>query len=204
MISHLVSVHRNDPHIHITCEVPGCQVTFTRVHSYKSHLRRSHKNVDLKAESGEEKDQQEGDEEEMMEIDDEASPLDMPTDDTGLYDKLEDRAEANKRLNALYLLKTKETQLLTQKAVDEIVEGSTALVRNTVELIRDQVSNRLDSAGIRFDAVPGLEELFKEDHSNSNPFGHISTKSKQSSFYKENFGLVVSNRYFSIIVGRKN
>jgi hypothetical protein len=195
MLSHLVLVHKDDPDIHITCEVPGCQATFTRVHSYKSHLRRSNRNVDLKApiEVDEDEDGQPRDETDRMEVENEAIPIDED-DDIGLYDKLEDRAEANKRLNALYLLKTKETQLLTQKTLDSIVEGSTSLVRNTVELIRDEVANRLDSAGIRFDAVPGLNDLFQENHSISNPFSHILTKSKQSAFYRENFGLVVSIR----------
>ena len=43
-----------------------------------------------------------------------------------------DHGESNKRLNALYILKTKETNLLTQKCVDDIVDNATALVKNTV------------------------------------------------------------------------
>ena len=62
------------------------------------------------------------------------------------------------------MLRSKEAQSLTQKALDDVVEGSTSLVRNTVELIKLGVQNRLDSAGIDFKAVPGLSELFAEDH----------------------------------------
>ena len=68
-----------------------------------------------------------------------------------------------KTLNAFYLLRSKEAQSLTQKALDDVVEGSTSLVRNTVELIKLGVQNRLDSAGIDFKAVPGLSELCAED-----------------------------------------
>ena len=41
-----------------------------------------------------------------------------------------------------------------------VVAGSTSLVRNTMEIIKLGVQNRLDSASIDFDAVPGLSELF--------------------------------------------
>lgn len=100
--------------------------------------------------------------------------------------------EFTKKRNALYLLKSKEKHLLTQTTLDGIVQDTTSLVRNTVEIIRKQVEDRLENVGMRIDAVPGLNELFHEDHSNSNPFKHVSTKSKQITFYRENFGLVVS------------
>lgn len=187
MISHLVLVHKNDQQVHLTCEVPGCQATFQRVFSYKSHLRRIHSDIDLTQNLDFE---EHNVSQECQEYEDE--PMEVDTDNSGLYDQVQDREEAYKKQNALYLLKTKETQLLTQKALDEIVDGSTALVRNTVELIRAGVQNRLDSAGIRFDAVPGLSEIFEENHVVSNPFQHISTKTQQTNFYKDNFELVVS------------
>lgn len=127
-----------------------------------------------------------------VEMNDLASEDVNQSDEENLYDRLEDRTEANKRLNALYLLSTKEANLLTQKALDGIVDGTTALVRNTVELVKRGVQNRLDSAGIDFEAVPGLEDLFAEGHEISNPFSHVATKHKQAAFYAENFGLVVS------------
>lgn len=101
-------------------------------------------------------------------------------------------------LNAFYLLRSKEAQSPTQKALDDVVEGSTSLVRNTVELIKLGVQNRLDSAGIDFKAVPGLSELFAEDHQISNPFAHVSTKNKQAAYYAKKFGLVV--RIFNVIL----
>ena len=66
------------------------------------------------------------------------------------------------------------------------------LVKNTVELLRMGVQNRLDSAGLRFDAVPGLTELFNDEHVISNPFRHVNTDDKQSAYFKENLNLVVS------------
>ena len=190
MLSHLLKVHHSDPDFFVKCDIPGCQRTFKNAHTYKSHLRRSHDDVNLHEPICSE--DSDSVEEESMEIEMEDVADGDLYDEDGLYDRLEDRLEANKKLNALYLLRTKEAHLLTQKALGGIIEGSTALVRNTVELIKSGVHNRLDSAGIDFDAVPGLSELFAEDHQISNPFAHVATKNTQTAYYVENFGLVVS------------
>ena len=47
MVSHLVLYRQNDTGLHITCDIPGCQLTFTRVFSYKSHLRRTHRDINI-------------------------------------------------------------------------------------------------------------------------------------------------------------
>ena len=96
----------------------------------------------------------------------------------GLYDNLEDRLNEKKRMDALFLLQTEEANRLTQKATDNIMQGATALVKNTVELLRMGAQNRLDSAGLRFEAVPGLTELFNDEHVISNPFRHVNTEYK--------------------------
>ena len=203
MLSHLCKVHVHDPDFFVRCDVPDCQRTFRNANTYKSHLRRTHREVDLHDEQilsvddamaiAEQIDDSEGTDVEMIDL---ATEDVNQSEEENLYDRLEDRTEANKRLNALYLLSTKEANLLTQKALDGIVDGTTALVRTTVELVKRGVQNRLDSAGIDFDAVPGLEDLFAEGHEISNPFSHVVTKHKQAAFYAENFGLVVSCCYF--------
>lgn len=204
MLSHLLKVHQSDPHFYVKCNIPGCQRTFRNGNTYKSHLRRAHKEVDLhQPVMGHVDAADYVEEEDVMdfEIDDlttgENSDIDMSDGEEGLYDRLKDRLEANKKMNASYLLSTKEAHSLTQKALDGIIDGSTNLVRNTVELIQIGVQNRLDSAGIDFDAVPGLSELFAEDHKISNPFTHVATKHKQAAYYAANFGLVVSYRVYS-------
>ena len=89
-------------------------------------------------------------------------------------------------------MKSKEIHLLSQKAVDGIAEGTTAVVRNTIDCVRDGMKSCLDSAGIAFEAIPGLAEVFDADNTISNPFSHVATKHKQTAFYRGNFGLVVS------------
>ena len=85
-----------------------------------------------------------------------------------------------KRANAFYLWRTKEANLLTQKCVDDIVLGTSALIRS------------INNVGIQCNTIPGLQEVFAADYPVCNPFEHVSTKYKQISFFKEEFGLIVS------------
>jgi len=192
MLSHLLRVHSSDPNFSVKCDVPECQRTFRKPRSYQSHLRRQHSDFDLnspiRAWDGREVGEQwQEDEEIPMEV-----LEDGLVNEEGLYDNLEDGLNGKKRMDALFLLQTKEANRLTQKATDNIMEGATALVKNTVELLRMGVQNRLDSAGLRFEAVPGLTELFNDEHVISNPFRHVNTEHKQSAYFKEDFNLVVS------------
>ena len=97
-----------------------------------------------------------------------------------------------RKKNAQFILKTKETNLLTQTCLDNIVNDSTQVVHGTVKTIQSGLQNCLENAGIDFEAVPGLSELFKEENPISNPFKHVSTKYQQDAYFEEHFGLVVS------------
>lgn len=96
------------------------------------------------------------------------------------------------KATAFYILRTKEVNMLTQKCVDDIVMGTRELVRTTVETVGNCVRECLNSAGVQFDTIPGLQGLFEANNPVSNPFEHVSTKYKQISFFKEEFGLIVS------------
>ena len=105
----------------------------------------------------------------------------------------EDSIEVLRNQNAKFILKTMETNLLTQTCMNNIVEDSTELVRGTVKAIKSGLQGCLENAGIDFAAVPGLNELFEEENPLSNPFEHVSTKYQQNAYFQEHFGLVVSS-----------
>ena len=109
-----------------------------------------------------------------------------------IADNLEDRVEFDRRENAFFLLRTKESNLLSQKCLDDIVEGTTQVVRNTVDSIKSQLKECFDKAHVQFDEIPGTKEIFSSDNPTYNPFEHVLTKHKQALFFKENFGLIVS------------
>ena len=169
--------------------------TFRKPRSYQSHLRRLHSDFNLHSRI---RVWNEIDSDKKMRGEEEEITMDIMEDEIvneeSLDDKIVDRLDQKKKTDALFLLQTKEVNRLTQKVTDNIMDGVTSLVKNTVEILKMGVQNRLDSAGLRFDAVPGLDELFKDDHPISSPFCHVNTEHKQAAYFKENFNLVVGNQ----------
>ncbi|KAK3731493.1 hypothetical protein QZH41_000315 [Actinostola sp. cb2023] len=74
-----------------------------------------------------------------------------------------------------------------------MVSDTTHIVRNSIGLLRTGVANRLECAGIGFDAVPGMEDLFNDNPVN-NPFAGLQGKRQQMNYFRENFGLVVNKK----------
>lgn len=183
MVSHLVLVHQNDPGLHIICDVPGCQSTFGRVFSYKSHLRRSHKDIDIKkpvVQLTHGVHSVNAEERFIHESEDIVNPQN------------EDEMDEIKRTNALYLLKLKETNFLTQTSLDSVVQGTTGIVKRTIKALKKEVEKKLEGQGLEVVNIEGLSNLFDDDHPLSNPFAHVETKHQQTAFQKTNFSLVVS------------
>ncbi|CAB3998227.1 hypothetical protein AC249_AIPGENE17010 [Paramuricea clavata] len=177
MVGHLVKVHRDDPSLHIVCDVSGCQSTFSRVFSYKSHLRRTHKDIDTNIRQ-------------PMRAIDIVEP-EVP-ERGGDNNEIAQNGDEIKRLNALYLMKLKEVHYLTQTSLDSVVEGTTAIVQNTVQTIRNEVEKKLRESGQELMDVDGLADVFDQTQPLSNPFAHVKTKSRQTAYQKTNFSLVVS------------
>lgn len=119
-------------------------------------------------------------------VNDENQATDITNDhdeEMGLYQENdmvdeENAADAMRHKNAQFIIKIKETNLLSHNI------DSTELVRGTVKSIKSGLQDCLGNAGINFDAVPGLNDLFTEENPISNPFEHVSTKYKQNAYFK--------------------
>ena len=72
--------------------------------------------------------------------------------------------------NAFYLFRTMESNLLSPKCFDDIVEGTTHLVRNTLDSIKNKLKECLDEARIKLDEVPGFEGISSTQNPIYNPF----------------------------------
>ena len=197
MQSHLIRVHSTDQRFNVKCDVPGCQRTFGNARSYQTHLRRNHQEFDMHADVrvwdviGEQLNE---DEIGNMELD---NPHDPINNEERNFEDFEDGLAEMKKRNARFLLQTKECNRLTQKASEDIAGNVSSLMRDTVELVKIGVQDKLDSVGLNFDDVPGLSGLFETDNPLSNPFTHVNTQNKRSNYYKEHLGLVVSVLYGS-------
>ena len=105
---------------------------------------------------------------------------------------LQKTPEEVQRNAALYLLKLKDKDRLPQTVINSIVENTTDIVRTNMEVLKFGLAARLDTAGIDFNAVPGIAELFHEDSITMNPFSGLTNENQQHQYYKNNLNLVVS------------
>ena len=181
IVNHYGRYHRHDPDFYVTCKVGGCTASYRKFEGYKSHLRRFHKNIDL------------------IPINEEGDVANNGSEEGDQCHMIDDHDEANgchhvdlKRQNALFLLKTKEMHQLTQTATDSLVSGTTCIVKNSIEQLKNGVRKCLDNVGMLLDDIPGLEDMFRPDSNESNPFNGLQTKTEQKRYFQDNFGLVVS------------
>ena len=106
-------------------------------------------------------------------------------------------SEEIRRTSALHWLKMKDRDRVTQTAIDSLVDNTTSIVRTSMDVLKRGLMNRLDTAGIDFNAVPGLPELFQEDSLALNPFSGSREEAQQCQYYKDHFNLVVSTTFCS-------
>lgn len=100
-----------------------------------------------------------------------------------------DDAKAIQHSSALFLLKLKEHRRISQVAINDIVEGTRAMVRLSAERMQAAVRANLASNGIDPDTVDGLGRALNEV---ADPFEGIQTCHLQEQYYHDQLGLVVS------------
>lgn len=202
-LNHLHRYHLSDPSFHVLCGINGCAKTYKKCISYRNHIIRKHSDV-LKAE-------RECANQTIMDdtdygtdccpsedLIDNSTDIDGNDGETHMYDltslpqfDFQRETEEIRRTGALHLLRMKYQDRASQKAVDSFVESTTSIVRTSMEILKAGLMNRLDTAGIDFNAVPGLPGLFKEDILAMNPFSGIRKENEQHKYYKDNLGLLV-------------
>lgn len=181
LLTHIGHAHSNEPNFHVTCGIDGCAKTYKIFLSFRNHVNRKHhvkrKRDDLFVE----------DDDEVEDADDRAEIEYEPFD-------LQRQENQVRRVNAMCLLKFKETGRVPQTVVNNLVESTTHVVQNSVNLLKCGVQDNLRTAGIDFNEIPGLANLFNDDDSIiTRPFLGIDKERLQYKYYKEQFNLVVSN-----------
>lgn len=98
-----------------------------------------------------------------------------------------------------YLLQIKETHNLSQKALDDIVQGTNTLVSAAVKSVCVNIANQLQNNAEEEDDEEddGLQNitwqtLFEQNSEEASPFQDLETENRQRQAFKEMFGLVVS------------
>ena len=138
---------------------------------------------------------------EQIDIDGDSNTSEMDEDSSETYDSISfpqfdfyQEAEEIGRSGALYLLKMKHKDRARQMAVNLFIKNTTGILRTSIYILKAGLMNRLDMAGIDFNAISGLPELFQEDSLAKNPFsGMLDEQFKQNNYFRDHFNLVVSN-----------
>lgn len=194
LISHFKRVHREDPNFFVLCGINGCGKTYKTFYGYRSHLNRTHK--ELLQIAREVKQPQDL----VQDIE-----IEEPAGDVFGEEPLSDEDEDNplgvqlRCTSAAYLLRIKETHNLSQKALDDIVQGTNTLVSAAVKSVCVNIANQLQNNAEEEDDEEddGLQNitwqtLFEQNSEEASPFQDLETENRQRQAFKEMFGLVVS------------
>ena len=161
-LHHIRFVHSNEPNFTISCTY--CGQAFKKYSSFKSHLDRKHKEQCAQDHSIDEGDEDHG-------INDATG---VPTED---YAEFEDDDQADKEIDevtdienitkfiALFVLKTKEVNLVSQQAIDSMLENTKSLVDYCLQTLGGEVKLCLARNGLDWAEIDGLQEVFNNQSS---------------------------------------
>ena len=182
LIGHIQRVHSQSSGFQVTCGYDGCMRTLYSIESFKKHLTRNHKRkVDVGVPG-------------VLPLDNEDS-ADMH-DHHGLNDlendaPSQDRYQLRKESHARWILKLKETRILTQESVNCVLKDVTTLCISTVAELGEEVASKLQQSGVSIADIPGLQQLFSPQSLYARPFDGLDTYYRQVEFFKTHFKLVV-------------
>lgn len=167
VLRHIGSVHSFEPNFQITCGVDGCARTYTNFKSFQKHLSRRHEtvfenNVDVSTPDL----LQSASQVEIQESANTSGNLSLEEMPNHTH-SIEANKKGLKRSSALFLLRTKEINRVTQVALNEIIEGVTEL----------------------FQTYASPDACIC---SSATPFAGLETQYLQQKYYQEEFNLVVS------------
>lgn len=184
---HLFRVHSGD--FRVSC----CNAEFRSASAYRKHLQRHHKNLDSASALS------------YIPVAAEQNSLSTSSEsfDTVNDNDYEDHdSSCSVNLSqvnvAMWILKLKETNKLTQTCVDGVLQHVTELCTSTVLELGEAVKLRLASAGINIKDIPGLQDLFTASSHLCQPFEGLLTYHHQLKFYSSNLKFIVSCCYILV------
>jgi hypothetical protein len=177
IFNHYGRYHRHDANFFARCSVRGCGASYRKLEGFRSHIRRHHKDVVIPGDFADGIVDREALRDENL-IQGINEPQDVPEMDF-------------QKRNALFLLKMKEVHQLTEIATTTLLSDTTSLVQSFVERVEDKVKDCLQNAGIVFEDIPGMKDIFSPDNEMTNPFTGLKTKTEQKHYFQDHFGLVV-------------
>ena len=225
--NHLERYHKAEENFHVVCQSPECENVYNNFEGFKSHLRRKHAKVlhsiiDAGGANSFPANNENAPQDAYMRAvndndpvidaiepignanepnDNEIDNIELDIENHNVINHNHDGAvnvETIRKLNASYLLETKELHKLTQKSVDAIVTSTTSTVKNSLKLVRCRVLSILNDThneGNEAASIPEIREfldsLLVEETLVTNPYLGMETKWQQDNVFRDLFGVVV-------------
>lgn len=188
LLHHIKFIHSNEPNFRISCGY--CSQSFKRFESFKSHLRRKHQDkhndeedVDLGPDVGNDD----------IENDDGEDDVDSHSESDA-----DTEAEPRNKLTrsiALFILKTKEENQLSQPAIEAILDNTASLVDESLNCFKEEVRSCLATNGIDVAQIQGMDGLLNSKESKfSKAVAPIGSQYLQMKYFVEKFKFVVSRK----------
>ena len=159
-LHHIRFVHSNEPKFTISCTY--CGQVFKKYSSFKSHLDRKHKQQCAQDHSIDEGDEAHG-------INDGTGvpTEDYAEDDDQADEEVDEVTDIEKitKFIALFVLKTKEVNLVSQQAIDSMLENTKSLVDHCLQTLGGEVKLCLARNGLDWAEIDGLQEVFNNQSS---------------------------------------
>lgn len=196
MIPHIRLVHSNQPGFRVTCGLDGCQRTFQNMKTYTNHLYQFHMisraiTMPTQIPSSNEKEGESG----STSKDEYQSPEDtlesLSTCESGLSrNTLKEELQS---YTASWILKTREVYKLTQSSMNSTIQDVTSLIQYLQEKAHLAVEEALNKAGVNAAEIADLQAVFDPEGPFGRPFEGLESAYQQIKYYREHFGLVVSD-----------
>lgn len=185
---HIKLAHSHEPGFRIECSRPLCTRVFTNYRTYENHLLQHKRRASSSPLA-----------ETVQTVEHEADIDEADIDESGVQiEATDDSVEIHNLTDycAKWILKTSETRHLTRCSSIGIVKDVSELVKEVCTCIEEQVKSCLEDNGLQFNTIRGLSDIFSENNEVVSPFCDLSTFYQQLSYYKRNYGFIVSVTVF--------
>lgn len=193
LLSHIKFIHSHEPNFSIKCGY--CSQTFKKFNSFKSHIQRKKHYHEQSLNTEDDNDTN------IPNADfDDSESADGTLYEDGSDDDEETRenhVDTMTRNLALFLLKTKEENQISQNAMNAVLENTSDLVETSLESLKRQIVNCLGDSGVDVSSIEGLKDVLEEQSIYSQAHQRLRTEELQARYFVENFDLVVSNFKFA-------
>ena len=99
------------------------------------------------------------------------------------------------RFLALFLIKTKEENQLSQHGIDAILDSTGDVVESTLEHLKEGITSCLEKNGLEVADIEGLSDVLEQPSFFTQARQPLMNEYQQVQYFKNNFNYVVSSSY---------